>query len=95
MWLVNKAEALQDFNATYSAMEDTLGRVYAALGNHDTAPLTLFQYSQLPSEYHLQWAYDALTSDWLALTGIPSVETANHYGSYSAIHPNSNLRIIS
>ncbi|KAJ5712779.1 hypothetical protein N7493_009247 [Penicillium malachiteum] len=94
VWLVNKAEALEDFNATYSAME-TVGRVYAALGNHDTAPLNLFPSNQLPSEYNPQWAYDALTSNWLALTEIPSIETANQHGSYSAIHPNSNLRIIS
>ncbi|KAJ5113469.1 hypothetical protein N7456_002003 [Penicillium angulare] len=94
VWLVDKAEALQDFNATYSAME-TLGRVYAALGNHDAAPLNLFPSNQLPSEYNPQWAYDTLASDWVGLTGIQSVESANEHGSYSAIHPNSNLRIIS
>ena len=95
VWLVDQSEALQDFNATYGAMEDSLGRVYAALGNHDAAPLNLFPSNQIPSEYNPQWAYDTLAADWMALTGIPSVETANEYGSYSAIHPDSNLRIIS
>lgn len=95
VWLVNKAEALADFNATYSAMENGLGLVYAALGNHDTAPLNLFPSNNLPSEFNPQWAYDALTADWMALTGLPSVQNANEYGSYSAIHPDSKLRIIS
>ncbi|KAJ5570471.1 uncharacterized protein N7459_009901 [Penicillium hispanicum] len=95
VWLVNKSEALQDFNATYGAMENRFGPVYAALGNHDTAPLNLFPSNKISREYNPQWAYDALAADWAALTGIPSVALAREYGSYSAIHPNSNLRIIS
>lgn len=95
VWLVNKSEVLQDFNATYSAMENSLGLVYAALGNHDAAPLNLFPSNNIPSEYNPQWAYEALTGDWMALTGLPSVQNANEYGSYSAIPPNSTLRIIS
>ncbi|KAJ5653398.1 hypothetical protein N7490_000401 [Penicillium lividum] len=95
VWLVDKSEVLQNFNATFGSMQDTLGRVYAALGNHDTAPLNLFPSSQIPNTYNPQWAYDALTANWLALTGLPSIESANEYGSYSALHPNSNLRIIS
>ncbi|KAJ5673981.1 hypothetical protein N7462_009420 [Penicillium macrosclerotiorum] len=95
VWLVNKSEVLQDLNATYGAMESHLGQVYAALGNHDAAPLNLFPSDNIPSEYNPQWAYDALAADWMALTGIPSVQNANEYGSYSAIHPGSKLRIIS
>ncbi|CEJ62002.1 hypothetical protein PMG11_10517 [Penicillium brasilianum] len=95
VWLVTKEEVLQDLNATYGAMENHLGLVYAALGNHDAAPLNLFPSRKVPSKYNPQWAYDALTADWMALTGIDSVQNANEYGSYSAIHPNSKLRIIS
>lgn len=95
VWLVNRSEALQNFNATYGAMENSLGLVYAALGNHDTTPLNLFPSNKIPREYNPQWAYDALAADWTALTGLPSVASASEYGSYSAIHPNSNLRLIS
>lgn len=95
VWLVDKAEVLADFNATYGTIENNLGLVYAALGNHDAAPLNLFPPNTVPSEYNPQWAYDTLTKDWMALTGLPSVQNANKYGSYSAIHPNSALRIIS
>ncbi|KAJ5095281.1 hypothetical protein N7532_007572 [Penicillium argentinense] len=95
VWLVNKSEVLDDLNATYGSMEKDLGTVYAALGNHDAAPLNLFPSNNIPSEYNPQWAYDALASDWFALTGNPSVKAASEYGSYSAVHPNSKLRIIS
>ncbi|KAJ5179742.1 hypothetical protein N7492_002952 [Penicillium capsulatum] len=95
VWLVNKTEVLHDFNATYGTMETNLGLVYAALGNHDAAPLNLFPSNRIPSQYNPQWAYDTLAADWKALTGLPAVEKANEYGSYSAVHPNSKLRIIS
>lgn len=95
VWLVDKPEVLASFNSTYGAMENNLGLVYAAMGNHDTAPLNLFPPNTVPSQYNPQWAYDALTEDWMTLTGLPAVQNANKYGSYSAIHPNSALRIIS
>ncbi|KAJ5176348.1 uncharacterized protein N7482_002225 [Penicillium canariense] len=95
VWLVNQSEVLQDFNATYGAMENHLGLVYAALGNHDAAPLNLFPSHNIPDEYNPQWAYEALAANWMTLTGMESVQKATEYGSYSAIHPNSKLRIIS
>ncbi|KAJ5081511.1 hypothetical protein NUU61_009775 [Penicillium alfredii] len=95
VWLVTESEVLQDFNATYGAMEKNLGVVYAAVGNHDAAPLNLFPSNKLPSTFNPQWAYDAIAADWKTLTGLPSVYTARQHGSYSAMHPNSKLRIIS
>ncbi|CAG8918469.1 unnamed protein product [Penicillium salamii] len=94
VWLVNQAEALESFNNTFGQMEKTLGVVYAAIGNHDTAPLNLFPSKNVPNG-HIQWAYNALAEDWHSLAGVSTVQSADDYGSYSAIHPNSNLRIIS
>lgn len=98
-WLVDKAEVLQNFNHTYEPIEKTLGIVYSALGNHDSAPAFQFPSDDInvPSQYNPQWAYEAVAKDWFALTGIISVKSAREHGSYSAIHPNSNskLRIIS
>lgn len=94
-WLVDKAEVLQNFNATYTPIEKTLGIVYSALGNHDTAPAFQFPSDNIPGGHSPQWAYETLAEDWFALTGIPSVKSASEHGSYSAIHPNSALRIIS
>ncbi|KAJ5665706.1 uncharacterized protein N7477_008154 [Penicillium maclennaniae] len=96
VWLVDKSEALSDFNATFSTIESNLGLVYAALGNHDTAPLNLFPSTNTPSTYNPQWAYDALTTHWLTLTdNNQAISTAKKYGSYSATHKNTKLRIIS
>ncbi|KAJ5320388.1 hypothetical protein N7508_000671 [Penicillium antarcticum] len=95
IWLVGQAEALEVFNDTYGQMEKDLGMVYAAIGNHDTAPVNLFPPNDIESKASAQFAYNALAEDWYALTGIPSVKSANEFGSYSAMHPNSNLRIIS
>ncbi|CAI7634968.1 unnamed protein product [Penicillium crustosum] len=94
IWLVDETEALKGLNATYTAMENDIGTVYAAIGNHDTAPLNLFP-PDASSEADPQWTYDALAQDWYALTGVPSVKSADKFASYSAVHPNSNLRIIS
>ncbi|OJJ41197.1 hypothetical protein ASPWEDRAFT_167228 [Aspergillus wentii DTO 134E9] len=89
LWMVDKTEVLDDFNATYS-MLDQLDLVYAAVGNHDTTPVNLFPSTQLPDKDN-QWAYDALTAEWKSLTN-SSIQTTE-YGSYSAIY--ENLRIIS
>ncbi|KAF7719104.1 Uncharacterized protein PECH_001948 [Penicillium ucsense] len=95
VWLVDKAEVLEDFNKTYGMIEEHLGLVYPAMGNHDTAPLNLVPSDKLPGRFNPQWAFDALTSSWLAITGAESVSHATKFGSYSAVHPNSHLRIIS
>ncbi|KAJ5747833.1 uncharacterized protein N7511_009529, partial [Penicillium nucicola] len=83
IWLVGQAEALDVFNDTYSQMEKDLGMsIYSPQNN-------------IQGKEGAQFAYSALAEDWYSLTGIPSVNSADEFGSYSAIHPNSNLRIIS
>ncbi|KAJ5931453.1 hypothetical protein N7516_005942 [Penicillium verrucosum] len=81
IWLVDKAEALKGLNATYSAMENDIGIVYAAIGNHDTAPLNLF-----PRMLQVKLIPNGRTT---------LLQKTDQFASYSAIHPNSNLRIIS
>ncbi|KAF7171965.1 hypothetical protein CNMCM5623_004235 [Aspergillus felis] len=98
VWSVNQTEVLHDLNATYSLL-DQLGLVYAALGNHDTAPVNLFPSERIPVSHNPQWAYDALAADWTKLVGgplsAPVVHATDQFGSYSAIHPGGKLRIIS
>jgi sphingomyelin phosphodiesterase len=98
VWSVNQTEVLHDLNATYSLL-DQLGLVYAALGNHDTAPVNLFPSERIPVSHNPQWAYDALAEDWTNLVGgalsAPVVHATDQFGSYSAIHPGGKLRIIS
>ncbi|KAH2086964.1 hypothetical protein KXX03_009301 [Aspergillus fumigatus] len=98
VWSVNQTEVLHDLNATYSLL-DQLGLVYAALGNHDTAPVNLFPSERIPLSHNPQWAYDALAEDWTNLVGgplsAPVVHATDQFGSYSAVHPGGKLRIIS
>lgn len=93
VWSVDKSEVLQGFDVAYYAMNETIGTVYGSVGNHDTAPLNLFPSTKVPSSQNPQWAYDTLLEDWTLL--VDSFENITDYGSYSAIHPNSKLRIIS
>ncbi|KAK9606030.1 hypothetical protein V6Z94_009883 [Aspergillus fumigatus] len=53
VWSVNQTEVLHDLNATYSLL-DQLGLVYAALGNHDTAPVNLFPSERIPLSHNPQ-----------------------------------------
>lgn len=94
VWEVNRTEVQTSFNKTYSNL-DTLGLVYSAVGNHDSAPVNLFPSEQIPNQYSNQWTYDALASDWSMLTSDASVSNADNYGSYSAVHAGGKLRVIS
>ncbi|KAA8649172.1 hypothetical protein EYZ11_009840 [Aspergillus tanneri] len=92
IWMVNKSEVLSDIQSTYGQL-GKLGTVYAALGNHDAAPVNLFPAPPIPAEYSPQWAYDALADEWTKLSSPKSKSSAPN-GCYSAIH-NNRLRIIS
>lgn len=98
IWLVDEEEALTDLNATYSLMTE-VGTVYAAIGNHDTAPVNDLPTSQVPSTYSANWTYQALANNFTTLTGDSSVmSVAENYGSYSSIFTGSHgtdLKIIS
>nr|UBK24973.1 phospholipase C [Rasamsonia emersonii] len=97
IWLVDQNEVIEDLNATYDRMAG-LGLVYAAIGNHDTAPVNDLPTSNIPSEYSANWTYEALSYDFTMLTQSASAQTAANYGSYSAIYPGSygtDLRVIS
>ncbi|PLB54382.1 acid sphingomyelinase and PHM5 phosphate metabolism protein [Aspergillus steynii IBT 23096] len=100
IWMVNQSSVLRDFNSTYAQL-GALGLVYAALGNHDAAPVNLFPSDTIPASHRPQWAYDALSDDWTALMGAnySTPPTDGPEGSYSILHDDSPgghpLRIIS
>lgn len=93
IWNVDQREVLADFNTTYSLL-DRLGLVFAAVGNHDTAPANIFPPTASP---HNKWAYDALLADWEAMAPIPDSSAKDtHLGSYAAaLDPSGRLRVIS
>lgn len=89
IWSVNKSEALDDFNATYSLL-DRLSPVYAAVGNHDSAPVNIFPPTSDPDN---EWAYQALFSDWEELS--TSITSRTPHGSYTSLTRDKKLKIIS
>ena len=94
IWLVNETEVQQDLNKTYQAMHG-LDLVYAAIGNHDTAPINLFPPLGLNSSANPQWAYDDLASDWTSWIGAAAASEADKFGAYSVVYPGGKLRVIS
>jgi sphingomyelin phosphodiesterase len=97
IWLVDQSEVIEDFGATYDRMAD-LGLVYAAIGNHDTAPVNDLPSNKIPNEYWPGWVYDALNQAWSSLAAHSTIENETVNGSYSAIYSGSygtDLRVIS
>lgn len=98
IWIVDEDEALTDFNETYSRMA-SVGKVFATIGNHDTAPVNNLPVTSVPSEYNANWTYQALAADFSTLSEDSSVlPVANQYGSYSSVVNGSygvDLRVIS
>jgi sphingomyelin phosphodiesterase len=97
IWLVDQAEVLTDLDATYSRMAG-LGKVFAAIGNHDTAPVNDLPTSNVPSQFSANWTYQALASDFTNLSGDMAAQSAENYGSYSSVFSGTfgtDLRVIS
>ncbi|EEA25335.1 hypothetical protein TMatcc_006440 [Talaromyces marneffei ATCC 18224] len=95
VWLVNETEVTNDLQSAYSKMI-ALGKVYGTVGNHDVAPVNSFPPAAVVTTISSQWVYDTLSSLWQTWIGSAASATADkNPGSYSVVHPGSNLRIIS
>ncbi|KAF9887833.1 Sphingomyelin phosphodiesterase [Aspergillus nanangensis] len=95
MWLVNQSSVTYDLHSTNDNLGSLGCPVFAALGNHDTHPVNLFPSTDVPASHNPQWVYDTLASDWSTLIPSSSPVRTTPYGSYSTLHPNGHLRIIS
>jgi len=96
VWLVNQAEVTSDLNSAYNDMSANLGiPVYAAVGNHDAAPVNSFPPQAINTTISSQWVYDTLSADWTKWIGSASASQADNYGAYAYVVPGKNLRIIS
>ncbi|GAM83788.1 hypothetical protein ANO11243_017780 [Dothideomycetidae sp. 11243] len=95
IWLVNEAEAISDINDANTRMKAKLNLVYPVVGNHESAPVNAFPPMDLAGTASNQWVYDTLSNDWKSWIGAAAANSTDHDGSYSILHPGSNLRIIS
>jgi len=96
VWLVNQTEVTNDLNSAYHDMASNLGiSVYAAVGNHDSAPVNSFPPATINTTINSRWVYDTLSADWTTWIGAADAGQADKYGAYSHVVPNLNLRVIS
>jgi len=95
VWLVNNNEIISDLTSAYSNMS-SLNTVYGVVGNHDVAPVNSFPPAPIDTTMSSQYVYDTLSAEWTAFLG-PEVagQSRTQSGSYSTLHKDTNLRIIS
>ncbi|KAL7267046.1 hypothetical protein RUND412_010382 [Rhizina undulata] len=95
VWGVTETEVENDLDSAYGKMSG-LSTVYGVVGNHDVAPVNSFPPAAVDTTISSQWSYDTLSSLWNTWIGSTASSAADsNYGSYSVLHPDSNLRIIS
>jgi len=97
IWIIDEAEVIQDFNATFDRVAE-MGAVWPAIGNHDAAPLNNLPVSSAPSQYQQQWAYNALTYNFELVSQSSAPSSASQYGSYATVingQFGTDLKIIS
>lgn len=85
VWTSSVAQATSDLAVFYQAYP---GAVYATGGNHDTSPVNGYVRASTTTNSS-QWVYDLYAKNWA------QPEASKHSGSYSALVPDTNLRIIS
>ncbi|KAF5378767.1 hypothetical protein D9615_006955 [Tricholomella constricta] len=91
---IRLVDGLQRFNEEMSTI---LGApVYPTVGNHEAAPVNAFPRSTASKPNAAQWIYDIQSQGWAKWINTAGASQVAHYsGSYSAVHPGTNLRIIS
>lgn len=95
VWLSTQDIVTDSVEKMYASMLQSLPMpVYGAIGNHDVHPTNAFARSGGSSS---QWALDLHERVWEPYIGHQEAHrSATHQsGSYSILHPKTNLRIIS
>ncbi|KAJ3556752.1 hypothetical protein NP233_g11907 [Leucocoprinus birnbaumii] len=95
-WLVNQTGVtahLQQFDQEMRTLLDK--PVFPVIGNHDTAPVNSFPRNTT-SGASSQWVFDTQAAGWSEWLDTSETASVLHMsGSYSAVAPGTNLRIIS
>ncbi|KAF3916855.1 Endopolyphosphatase [Dactylellina cionopaga] len=104
--IVDAALWLQSQENTVGSIKDMYGqisksgissKVYGVIGNHDTAPVNLFPFTEPETEYGSAMPYYNQVSvelqKWIGVAAAQSIK--QNYGCYAVVHPGTNLKIIS
>ncbi|EIM91610.1 acid sphingomyelinase [Stereum hirsutum FP-91666 SS1] len=99
-WSVDRSEVMSDLVDWNEEMTKLLDMpIYPALGNHDSAPVNSFPRkisATNPNITSAQFVFDTQSAGWEGLIGQVAANQVEHdSGSYSVVHPGTNLRIIS
>ncbi|KAF9116533.1 hypothetical protein BGX27_001827 [Mortierella sp. AM989] len=93
IWQQNKDTVVVVEEEAYSTMKTGLtGKVYPAVGNHETGPTNLFPTKASGGD--LSWLYSSLADDWSRWLPADAVNSVKNYGAYTA-SPAPGFRIIS
>lgn len=96
-WTATPDVVVFDIKDAYSRMNE-LGTVYGAVGNHEASPVNEFPPPSVTRRSNAteQFVYDAIAAGLAPSIGTATAKKLDHNsGSYSILHPDSNLKIIS
>lgn len=96
-WTATPEVVVFDINDAYNRM-NSLGVLYGAVGNHEASPVNEFPPPAVTKENNAteQFVYDAIAAGLAPSLGAATAKKLDvNSGSYSILHPGSNLKIIS
>jgi sphingomyelin phosphodiesterase len=96
-WGATPEVVVFDIKDAYSRM-NSLGVLYGAVGNHEASPVNEFPPPAVTRESNAteQFVYDAIAAGLTPSLGAAAAKKLDvNSGSYSILHPGSNLKIIS
>ncbi|KAJ2936622.1 hypothetical protein H1R20_g473, partial [Candolleomyces eurysporus] len=98
VWLADRVTVqhdIEEFNRELTTIPQV--PVYPALGNHESAPTNAFPRNTTTKKgASSQWVFDTVSKGWEPVIGKAAADQAARLsGSYSAIVPGTNLKILS
>ncbi|KAF9116534.1 hypothetical protein BGX27_001828 [Mortierella sp. AM989] len=92
VWLATKESVLAVEEHAYGVMATLPAKIYPTVGNHETAPSSMFPTPSSGGD--ISWLYSSLADDWSRWLPSDAVSSVKNYGAYTA-SPAPGLRIIS
>jgi len=98
VWLSTKEEVTEAVTLAYSKFSSKLKMpIYGAIGNHDVHPTNSFPRANSNKPHESDWTFSLHSNFWKSAIGSEEADRSKTHnsGSYSVVHPKSNLRLIS
>ncbi|CCM06931.1 uncharacterized protein FIBRA_09243 [Fibroporia radiculosa] len=97
VWEVSEVGVSRDMQTFSDQMAARLNApLFPALGNHESAPTNSFPRNTTEHEINSEWVFNAQRASWAQWIGEEATDQIRHHsGSYAAMAPGTNLRIIS